>query len=136
MIQPFNGSKLSPFIYLFTLLIIWFICIIPESIWGHITEFLCFVSHSPDPTTNSEIKKSMNEFKDFTHCAKRSNQPRRLWIRPANRQTNKHAWFWVHFCVMSPHRSPPLPARSESHMEPMPFILLTWFCNHYRNYET
>lgn len=54
-----------------------------ESIWGRIAEFLCFVSHSPDPTTNSEIKKSMNEFKDFTHCAKRSNQPRRLWIRPA-----------------------------------------------------
>ena len=31
--------------------------------------------------------------------------------KQTGRQTNMHE-FWVHFCVMSPHRSP-LPARSE-----------------------
>ena len=34
--------------------------------------------------------------------------------KQTGRQTNMHE-FWVHFCVMSPHRSPPLPARSDSH---------------------
>ena len=44
-----------------------------------------------------------------------------------NRQTNKHAWFWVHFCVMSPHRSQPLPARWDSHKGANFYVKSYWY---------
>ena len=102
MIQPFNGSKLSPFIYLFTLLIIWFICIIPESISVDISQnfYVSYLIHLIQQPIPKSRKVWMNSRISPTVPSGAINQDAYESGQQTGRQTNMHdsecIFAWCH----------------------------------------